>query len=71
MRKDLELEFTDRIEIGIAGASAELQRAIEQFRDYICGETLAKKLVFEATAGVEAVEVEIGDDKVKLYVRRA
>src|SRR5262245_52391304 len=70
-RKDLGLEFTDRIEIGISGASAELQKAIEQFRDYICGETLAEKLMFEALAGVEPIEVEIGDDKVKLYVRRA
>ena len=28
----MELEFTDRIEIGVGGASAELQKAIEQFR---------------------------------------
>jgi isoleucyl-tRNA synthetase len=70
-RKDLELDFTDRIEIALVGASAELQKAIEKFRDYICGETLAVKLVFEAQSGVEPVEVEIGDDKVKLSVMRA
>jgi len=70
-RKDLGLEFTDRIEIGVVGASAELQKAIEPFRDYICGETLAMKLAFDALAGVEPVEVEIGDDNVKLHVRRA
>ncbi|MBW8883572.1 MAG: class I tRNA ligase family protein, partial [Planctomycetia bacterium] len=70
-RKDLALEFTDRIEIGAAGASVELQTAIEQFRDYICGETLAIKLAFEAVGGVDPVEAEIGDDKVKLHVRRA
>src|SRR5207237_9655687 len=30
-RKDLGLEFTDRIEIGVVGASPELQRTIDQF----------------------------------------
>lgn len=70
-RKELGLEFTDRIEISVTGASAELQKAIEHSRDYICGETLAVKLTFEALAGIEPVEVEIGDDKVKLKVRRA
>ncbi len=65
------LEFTDRIEIGVTGASAELQKSIVQFRDYISGETLAVELSFEALSGVEPVEVEIGDDQVKLYVRRA
>jgi hypothetical protein len=40
----------------------ELQQAIEQNRDYICGEILAVKLVFEALHGVEGIEVEIGDD---------
>jgi isoleucyl-tRNA synthetase len=70
-RKDLGLEFTNRIMIGVVGASAELQKVIEQFRDYICGETLATKLTFEAESSVEPIEVEIGDDKVKLYVRRA
>jgi isoleucyl-tRNA synthetase len=70
-RKDLGLEFTDRIEIGVAGVSAEMQKVIEPFRDYICGETLAEKLAFEALAGVESVEVEIGDDQVTLHVRRA
>jgi isoleucyl-tRNA synthetase len=69
-RKELNLEFTDRIEVGIVGASAELQKAIADNMEYICGETLAVKLVFEALPGVEGVEVEIGDEKVKLFVRK-
>src|SRR3954469_8775955 len=55
-RKELGLDFTDRIEIGLVGASAALQTAIEPFRDYICGETLAVKLIFEALPGVDPVE---------------
>ncbi len=69
-RKKREFEITDRIEIGIKGASAELQKAIEAFREYVCGETLAVKLVFEALENAECVEVEIGDEKFTLYVRR-
>ena len=69
-RKDLGLEFTDRIEIGLIGTSPELQRALEQFRDYICGETLAVKMSFDPVSGAEPVEVEIGEAKVTLYVKR-
>jgi isoleucyl-tRNA synthetase len=68
-RKRQDLQFTDQIEIGIVGAST-LQQAIEQHRDYICSETLATKLVFEALPGVDGIEVEIDDEKVTLYVRR-
>jgi isoleucyl-tRNA synthetase len=69
-RKDLGLQFTDRIEIGVNGAAAELTKAIDDNRDYIASETLAVKLVFEALQGVEPVEAEIGDGKVSLYVNR-
>ena len=69
-RKDLGLDFTDRIEIGVVGASAELQEALEQHGEFLCGETLGIKLTFEALPGVEGIAVEIGDEKVVLYVRR-
>src|SRR5687768_2986970 len=70
-RKELNLDFTDRIEIGLAGASSELTKAIEANREFICGETLAANLVFNALAGTEGNEVEIGDEKVRLFVRRS
>jgi isoleucyl-tRNA synthetase len=69
-RKDLSFNFTDQIEVSIVGASAALQQAIQQNRQYICGETLACKLAFEAVAGVEPIEAEIGDERITLYVRR-
>jgi isoleucyl-tRNA synthetase len=69
-RKELNLDFTDRIEVGIVGASADLQKAIEANRDYICSETLAVKLVFEALPGVEGIEVEIGEEKLTLYAKK-
>jgi isoleucyl-tRNA synthetase len=69
-RKKLELDFADRIEIGVVGASAGLRAALQANRDYICGETLAVKLAFEALNAAEGVETEIGDDKVSLFVRK-
>src|SRR5262249_33828011 len=69
-RKDLGLEFTDRIEIGVVGASEAFNRAVVQFAEYICGETLAKVFSSDPIPGVDPVEVDVGDEKVKLYVRR-
>ena len=34
-RKEMDCQFTDRIEMGVVTESAELRAAIEQFRDYI------------------------------------
>jgi len=69
-RKDLSLNFTDRIHIGLTGASAGLQRAIEANRDFITGETLAENLVFQTLHNAEPTEVEMGEDKIRLYVVR-
>ena len=69
-RKKQNLDFTDRIEIGVVGASAALKTALEAHRNYICGETLATRLVFEALAGATGNEVELGDVKILLFVAR-
>jgi isoleucyl-tRNA synthetase len=68
-RKDMSCRFTDRVEIGIVTESAELRAAVEQFRDYIMTETLAVSIGFEPLAGVEAVDVEIGDYRAQIYIR--
>jgi isoleucyl-tRNA synthetase len=69
-RKDMALEFTDRIQIGIVGASPGLQQALVQFAEYIGGETLAKVFSSEPIPGVEPIEVEVGDEKILLYIKR-
>lgn len=45
-RKDLDLDFTDRIDLVFATESAELRAAIERHRDYVAGETLAASIHF-------------------------
>ena len=68
-RKELGCEFTDRIEIGIVTESEALRKAVEQFNDYITGETLADSIVFEALDGIEPIETKLGDAEAKIYVR--
>ena len=69
-RKAMELAYTDHIVIGMVTDSVELKAAIQANRDYILGETLADSLVFEALPGVEGQEVEVGDCKAILYVKK-
>jgi isoleucyl-tRNA synthetase len=69
-RKKQDLNFADRIEIGVAGASASQRSALEVHRNYICGETLATRLALEPLSSASGNEVELGDGRVTLYVRR-
>jgi isoleucyl-tRNA synthetase len=68
-RKDLSCEYTDRILIGIVTDSIELQKAVEQFGDYIKAETLAVELKSGAIAGVEPVELDLAGHKLSLFVQ--
>ena len=47
-RKELELDFTDRIDLVFGTESAELRAALERHRDYVAGETLAASIRFAA-----------------------
>jgi isoleucyl-tRNA synthetase len=68
-RKEMNCDFTDRINVGLVTESAELTAAIEQFREYIQGETLAVNMGFAPVPGAEAVEVKVADFAVMLYVK--
>src|SRR5262249_40232348 len=69
LRKDRDCQHTDRIELGIVTESAEIRRALEQFADYIRGETLAVTIKLGPLDGVEPIEFKIGDEMLKIYVR--
>ncbi|MEM1304160.1 MAG: DUF5915 domain-containing protein, partial [Planctomycetota bacterium] len=68
-RKERGLEFTDRIEVGIETDSPELRSAVEQFKDYLAGETLADSIVLEPLEGVEPIEIRLGDAVATLCFR--
>ncbi len=54
---------------GVVSDSVEIRRAVEQFADYIKGETLATVLQSTALEGVEPTEIKVGDDAMHVYVR--
>lgn len=69
-RKELDLEYTARIEVGVETASAELKKAVEHFSDYIQGETLASRVSFEMLPQVKPTAATIADSDVQLYVKQ-
>jgi isoleucyl-tRNA synthetase len=68
-RKELGCQFTDRIVVGVVTESADLKAATEQFKDYICGETLAVELRQSAVPTAEPLNTKIGDDSITVYVK--
>jgi len=73
MRKDLDLEYTERIALTYA-CDAEVRDAIQNFADYICTETLAETLEEGTPASPEDERVygktwRIGDKEVYLAIR--
>jgi len=57
-RKEMKLEFTDRIVVGVKPESEQLRKAIEEFGDYIKRETLAVKLEPVPGSGSEQEQLE-------------
>jgi len=67
-RKDMDCQYTDRIQIGIVTSSDEVQTAVKENADYIKAETLAVDLTGEPLDGVEGVEHTVGGNEVVIYV---
>jgi len=67
-RKELDCQYTDRIQVGLVTESDELRRAIEENTNTICGETLAVELSSEPLAGVEPSQHDVGGDVLQLFV---
>jgi isoleucyl-tRNA synthetase len=68
-RKEMKLQYTDRIHVAVVTESQELRDAIKANQLMIMEAVLATKLGFEPIVGVSPVEVEIADEKVTLYVK--
>ncbi len=67
-RKEMGCEFTDRINVGIVTESPELKAAVEQFREYIEGETLAVKMAFAPLPAAEPLAIDVAGNSATLYV---
>jgi isoleucyl-tRNA synthetase len=67
-RKQLQCEFTDRIVVGVVTESAELNSAIDEYKQYIMDETLADQLALDRIDGAEGIEHTLGGERIVLYV---
>lgn len=68
-RKELGCEYTQRIQLAVETESEPLQKAVEQFADYLTQETLAASLAFGPLDDAEPRDAQLGDAALKLYVR--
>ena len=67
-RRDMALEYTARISVGLVTESPELRAAAKTFADYIKGETLATDLRLETPAGGVPVDAKVGDYACQLFI---
>jgi isoleucyl-tRNA synthetase len=67
-RKEMNLDFTARIRVGLITEAAELKAAATRFADYIKGETLAVEFRFAPIEAVEPVDIKIGEHACRLFV---
>jgi len=68
IRKEMDLELTDRIGVAYATGDDTLRRMLAEHRQYICAETLAETLDEDATA--EGKEIRLGGATIRLRVSR-
>ena len=68
IRKDSNFDITDRISVKIS-STAELDTAVNHYREYICGQTLANSI--EIVANVEnGTEIDVNEVNVNISVVR-
>ncbi len=70
-RKELDLEYTAKIEVGVVTESDDVQSAVTTYADYIQAETLATSVATSAIEGVDPIETKIADSEVRIYVKQA
>ena len=70
MRKSLDLDFTDRIDLGFETASADLRAALEAHRADVALETLAVRAAFGPVEGGVAEEHDIDGHPLTLTIKK-
>lgn len=70
-RKELDLEYTAKITVGVVTDSEDVQSAVIAYADYIQAETLATIVQPAAIEGIEPIETKIADSDVRIFVKQA
>jgi isoleucyl-tRNA synthetase len=68
LRKDRDLEISERINIFATLVEPETKRAIEEWRAYICAETLSDSLQLKDDSPETARAVEVGDRQIMIWI---
>ena len=68
VRKECDLELTDRIDVQLAGAE-NLAASITEFKSYICAEILADSLELVPHLD-EGFDAEVNDSQIKIKVAK-
>jgi len=67
-RKELDCQYTDRIQVGLVTESEELRQAVEENAQYIRGETLAVELSHQPLADAAPVEHDLAGSPIQVFV---
>ncbi|MFN3151957.1 isoleucine--tRNA ligase [Bremerella sp.] len=70
-RKELDLEYTAKIEVSVVTESSDVQSAVTTYTDYIQAETLTTSVTLSAINGIDPIETKIADSDVLIYVKQA
>ena len=70
-RKTLDLEFTDRIELGFATESEELRNALQAHAETLASETLAVSISFELLQNAELETLDVDGRALTMSLKRA
>ena len=70
-RKTLDLEFTDRIELGFATESKELRNALQAHAETLASETLAVSVGFELLQKAELETLDVDGQALTMSLKRA
>jgi isoleucyl-tRNA synthetase len=68
-RKEIQCDFTDKINVAVVTQSVALSEAIERHVEFIAAETLAESIATVAL-NCESVQHVIGDDALELFVQQ-
>jgi isoleucyl-tRNA synthetase len=68
-RKQVNCQYTDRIEVGIESDGGPIKTAMNEHAEYIKNETLAVRLVEGPIQGVTGVELQVADYDLTVYVK--
>ena len=68
-RKNLDLDFTDRITLGFETASVELRAALETHLAYVAGETLATSATFGPLGGAVSESLDVDGHPLTIHLK--